>query len=69
MISEEFTVSEDGGILQLNWTVSSEFEEKSGVWEYTIDYLYGEIINTTTNNTEKIMKIQIQCKTINMEDL
>ena len=54
MTSEEFTVSEDGGILQLNWTVSSEFEEKSGVWEYTIDYLYGEIINTTTNNTEKI---------------
>ena len=69
MTSEEFTVSEDGGILQLNWTVSSEFEEKSGVWEYTIDYLYGEIINTTTNNTEKIMEIQIQYKIINMEDL
>ena len=44
MISEEFTVSEDGGILQLNWTVSCEFYN---------DYLYGEIINTTTNSTEK----------------
>ena len=43
MTSEEFTVSEDGGILQLNWTVSCEFK----------DYLYGEIINTTTNSTEK----------------
>ena len=43
MISEEFTVSEDEGILQLNWTVSCEFK----------DYLYGEIINTTTNSTEK----------------
>ena len=44
MTSEEFTVSEDGGILQLNWTVSCEFYN---------DYLYGEIINTTTNSTEK----------------
>ena len=44
MTSEEFTVSEDGGILQLNWTVSCEFFN---------DYLYGEIINTTTNSTEK----------------
>ena len=44
MTSEEFTVSEDGGILQLNWTVSCEFYK---------DYLYGEIINTTTNSTEK----------------
>ena len=44
MTSEEFTVSEDGGILQLNWTVSCE--------SY-YDYLYGEIINTTTNSTEK----------------
>ena len=44
MTSEEFTVSEDGGILQLNWTVSCE--------RYN-DYLYGEIINTTTNSTEK----------------
>ncbi len=44
MTSEEFTVNEDGGILQLNWTVSCE---------YCKDYLYGEIINTTTNSTEK----------------
>ena len=44
MTSEEFTVSEDGGILQLNWTVSCEIYN---------DYLYGEIINTTTNSTEK----------------
>ena len=44
MTSEEFTVSEDGGILQLNWTVSSQLY---------YDYLYGEIINTTTNSTEK----------------
>ena len=44
MTSEEFTVSEDGGILQLNWTVSCEFFN---------DYLYGEIINTTTGSTEK----------------
>ena len=44
MTSEEFTVSEDGGILQLNWTVSCELYN---------DYLYGEIINTTTNSTEK----------------
>ena len=44
MTSEEFTVSEDGGILQLNWTVSSQLY---------YDYLYGEIINITTNSTEK----------------
>ncbi len=44
MTSEEFTVSENGGILQLNWTVSSQLY---------YDYLYGEIINTTTNSTEK----------------
>ena len=35
---------EDGGILQLNWTVSSQI---------CYDYLYGEIINTTTNSIEK----------------
>ena len=44
MTSEEFTVSEDGGILQLNWTVSSQLY---------YDYLYGEIINTTNNKIEK----------------
>ena len=44
MTSEEFIVSEDGGILQLNWTVSSQLY---------YDYLYGEIINITTNSTEK----------------
>ena len=45
MTSEEFTVGEDGGILQLNWTVSCQWYN---------DYLHGEIINTATNSTEKV---------------
>ena len=44
MTSEEFTIGENGGILKLNWTASSQFY---------YDYLYGEIINTSDNSIKE----------------